>query len=324
MAFETSNSEKIEVQPTLPLKETLMVTGSNHFILSGSITDGYVQFHPQIEDVENRGTSLSMKGPFLAVINTYNHNLYSTLDLESEEGNEGFQTSSTIDLDEGSNEGVGGLAMSSSTSPLAPGIIGIFTDRISIGVTPSLDPTNLNHYIRWSAKESNLPQYKETLEPLMIQKGDEIRVHYNTVDEFPRSVTQDFVVLRVMKSEMLEKSKDPNNKFDFIYGDKIYKGGEYKISNLYNKIEVHPNPETLDIKIPGGRVYALTIRRRKETDTKVTLNSHYTSPTGGYNSPTKGGFLVPQNMSPTQKDNVLKLIENTGDNRLSIREVKTE
>jgi hypothetical protein len=76
--------------------------------------------------------------------------------------------------------------------------------------------------------------------------------------------------------------------------------------NLFDKLTVWPNPE--DFKIPEGKIQAFTIRRKVDADNSVVVFQIPPKNSNGYKTLSGQGFIIPNDFSPIQKDNVLTLI----------------
>jgi hypothetical protein len=75
---------------------------------------------------------------------------------------------------------------------------------------------------------------------------------------------------------------------------------------IYDTLEVFPNP--LDFNIPNNKIKAFTIRRRVDSDNSVVIFQIPPKNSDGFNTLSGQGFLIPNDFSQTQKDNVLTLI----------------
>jgi hypothetical protein len=74
----------------------------------------------------------------------------------------------------------------------------------------------------------------------------------------------------------------------------------------YDKITVNPDPSTF--KIPDGKVFGFTIRRRVNADDRVIVFQEAPTGSRGLFTPTGDGYLIPNDFSPQQKRNVLTII----------------
>ena len=77
-------------------------------------------------------------------------------------------------------------------------------------------------------------------------------------------------------------------------------------NTIYDTINVWPNP--LDFPIPGNKIKSFTIRRRVDSDNSVVIFQIPPKNSNGFNTLSGQGFIIPNDFSQTQKDNVLTLI----------------
>ena len=73
-------------------------------------------------------------------------------------------------------------------------------------------------------------------------------------------------------------------------------------------VKVTPDPSKLKNPIPFGSIYSYTLIKREQVDNKIYVD--LVQPTGsrGASTPTGDGFLIPEDLSLIQKDNVQKII----------------
>jgi hypothetical protein len=181
------------------------------------------------------------------------------------------------------------------------------------GISEGIDNSNPNNYLRFSPSSSRLPQYEDVNEPFLIERGDEIRVTYTSPILFVGSntVTQDFTVLDVGFTDYPSGSADNiytvwnNLNSQFTGSAKIE--GELAV-RLYNKISVYPDPSTLAIPIPNGSVFQYTHRKRKNADNVVNAISSPLEGSNGAATYSGGGYIIPNDLTVTQKRNVQTLI----------------
>ncbi len=90
----------------------------------------------------------------------------------------------------------------------------------------------------------------------------------------------------------------------------IYIAGQPEPVNYgaYQTIEVYPNPE--DLNIPSGSVPAFTVRRKIEKNNTVIVHTPIPTGSRGSNTISGGGFLIPEDLSEIQKENVKIIINN--------------
>jgi hypothetical protein len=77
---------------------------------------------------------------------------------------------------------------------------------------------------------------------------------------------------------------------------------------LFDRVVVTPNPADLDIPIPTGRIYAMTLRKRVEADDRVILNVNQPPGSQGAQTLSGDGYLVPNDLTNIQQRNVQKII----------------
>lgn len=76
--------------------------------------------------------------------------------------------------------------------------------------------------------------------------------------------------------------------------------------SIYDTIKVYPNP--LDFNIPNNEIKAFTIRRRVDADNSVVVFQIPPKNSDGFNTLSSQGFIIPNDFSQAQKDNVLTLV----------------
>jgi len=186
-----------------------------------------------------------------------------------------------------------------------------------IGVQPGI-PTNSeikpqieSNYFKFNVSSSKAGAstlgYTNFDLPFIIERGDEIRVTYNTAaDSSAIQIfeNQDFVV-----TDIPDRGFDLTNDIQFIQKDETIGAVSGIQSNrAFNRINVIPDPSTLPIKILGGKISNFTIRRRINTDDRVVVFQTPPLNSRGSQTPTKDGFLIPEDMTDIQKRNINTLI----------------
>ena len=188
------------------------------------------------------------------------------------------------------------------------------------GIQQGIDNTNPNNYFRFLPSASTLPQYEDNNIPFLIERGDEIRTTYISGSV---TITQDFSVTDVGFTDYASGSID--NTFRYFTNDpfssigsqtgsfETFDGGSKfatgsVATRQYNKIFVYPDPSTLTIPIPSGSVKQYTVRRRKNADNTVNAISSPLEGTNGAETYSGGGYIIPNDLTVTQKRNVQTLI----------------
>ena len=77
---------------------------------------------------------------------------------------------------------------------------------------------------------------------------------------------------------------------------------------LFDRLVVTPNPNDLENKIPEGKIYAMTLRKRVEADDRVILNANQPSGSAGALTLSGDGYLIPNDLTEVQQRNVQKII----------------
>ena len=264
-----------------------MITGSGFLQLSGSVRGEtllqkkrYMLFNKtvttqaQLED-PNLGIYFNgLAGPFLSILHHYNYCLKNDIFV-------------ALDL---------------STPSL-----------LFYGVQQGIDKNDPNNYFRFSPASSSLPQYEDLNEPFLIERGDEIRVSYAAsggAASGSLTLTQDFMVLDVGFTDYAASAAD--NNFQVIASNTSTGYAEFPLGDTairqYNKILVYPDPSTLAIPIPNGNIYEYTHRKRKNADNVVNAISPPLEGTDGASTYSGGGYIIPNDLTETQKRNVQTLI----------------
>ena len=131
-----------------------------------------------------------------------------------------------------------------------------------------IDPNDNNNYFVFDFVTSSLESYEDFDLPFLIETGDEIRVTYNAAPpkkgsfNTPTFITQDFTVT------------DAGDRGNITTTDIVYDGSSPQSitgSRVFNRIEVYPDPSTLDPPILSGKIYNFTIRRRVNADDRVII-----------------------------------------------------
>lgn len=78
--------------------------------------------------------------------------------------------------------------------------------------------------------------------------------------------------------------------------------------SIYQQINVIPDPSTYNI--PSGSIQSFTIRRKTERNDKVIIFTNIPKGTEGVNSLSSGGYLIPEDLTEIQKQNVQIILNN--------------
>ena len=174
-----------------------------------------------------------------------------------------------------------------------------------------INPEDNNNYFRFNPTSTqpgaNAFGYIDSDLPFLLQRGDEIRVTYSATTPQGNLRTfaeQDFTVTEISDSSLDGTYSDviifPSSSNSSTHG--------IKNTRVYNRINVTPDPSTLSPPIIDGEIYNFTVRRRVNADDRVIV--YQTPPQNSFGSQTiaPGGYLIPEDMTLTQKNNVNTLI----------------
>jgi len=170
-------------------------------------------------------------------------------------------------------------------------------------ISPEL---NRNYWVPFYSG-SGMDQYEDFSIPFIIKRGDEIRVTYNSTNDEARPLyeTQDFQVTQVTTRGLTTSSIGNDYGVIIVNGGTPFYHSVYE-NSVYDKIEVTPDPSTLEI--PNGQINQFTIRRRTEADDRVIVYQSSPSGSQGFRTLSGQGYLIPNDLSPTQKRNVQTMI----------------
>ena len=179
----------------------------------------------------------------------------------------------------------------------------------SLGVPSSLDSGSNFNYFKWLPSQSLLPQYEDFQEPFLVERGDTIRVTYRTSGSAAtpdKTITRDFTVIEVTNTDYISQSADCDL---FTYKTDAFSStaGEYSV-RMYNKLLVDPDPSTLTTLIPDGEIFSFTAIKRSNSDDRVVVTTRIPSGSDGNLTPSGEGFIIPNDLTNTQKRNVLTII----------------
>ena len=99
----------------------------------------------------------------------------------------------------------------------------------------------------------------------------------------------------------------PSSQYQFIVND----GSDYHPIDpgfIFDTLKVTPNPSTLLKPIPNGSIMSATFKKRIDNDTKVVVNMVQPPENEGALTPSGDGYLIPDDLTSTQMDNVQKII----------------
>ena len=180
------------------------------------------------------------------------------------------------------------------------------------GPSPSIDSTLIGNYFRFAPTStqpgSNTFGYVDSDIPFLLKRGDEIRVTYNlynTASSLRSFAEQDFTVTEVGNLG----TAGTTDLVQFYSSSAVgLESEEVSRGRIYNRIHVTPDPSTLTLPILRGEIYNFTVRRRVNADDRVIV--YQTPPVNSFGSqtPSPGGYLIPEDMTLTQKNNVNTLI----------------
>ena len=259
---------------TSSASDILMTTGSGCLFLSGSQTPGaYIYFTNENTYTSGTPPFMALGGPYLSVLHTYNYCLKNNIYYD----------------------GYGVL-------PFYP------------GVSRGINNKNDQNYFRLNPSLSNLGNYNNLEEPFLIERGDEIRATYSktTINPFTTSAsveyfTQDFTVEGVEIQTITGSDLGTANDYSLGTNEFSNLPGSTSVQ-VWSKILVTPDPSTLINTIDSGSIYSYTHRKRRNADDKMVVFSNPPSGSNGAQTISKDGFLIPNDLTPTQKKNVATLI----------------
>ena len=174
-------------------------------------------------------------------------------------------------------------------------------------LNPNINTNNPDNYYTFNSIKSGVVQYPISNVPFLVKRNDIIRVSY--VSSTGNPVTQEFTVLEVDNQnsgmEVMRWWDTLNDNYDFpTVGTK---------TSPWSKFIVTPDPSTLSIPIPhnsGSDIGTnslkgtITIKRPRE-DNRI-VNIKYSNPSGsnGIQTLIGEGYIVPDDLSPLQKQQV--------------------
>jgi len=181
-------------------------------------------------------------------------------------------------------------------------------------LNPNINKNNPDNYYGFNSIASNLVQYGNNELPFLIQVNDIIRVSYASSGN---PITKEF---RVTSIDNYNNGIETMGWYDTIADS--YSGPPSYKTSPYIKFNVDPDPSTLDFPIPHnssslvGDAWANSLQgvitiKRPRNDNR-TINIKFTNPSGsnGIQTQIGEGYLIPEDMSPEQKQKAQALINN--------------
>ena len=99
----------------------------------------------------------------------------------------------------------------------------------------------------------------------------------------------------------------PSSQYSFV----VESGTDYHPLDpafIFDTLKVTPDPAKLKKPIPKGAIMAATFIKRQDNDTKVIVDLVQPPESIGALTPSGDGYLIPDDLTETQKDNVQKII----------------
>ena len=198
--------------------------------------------------------------------------------------------------------GSGAFPPSSPTNFEEPGLPYDVSFPQRVLVSPGTNENYFRFNVSSSRAGASLTAYEDFDLNFLAERGDEIRVTYNVSgeDSVKTLITQDFQVL-----DVINHSESYTRQMQFFVTSTP---SPVTGSNVFDRIAVTPDPSTLDIPIPKGEIYQFTLRKRVNADDRVMV--FQTPPFQSYGAQTKtgDGYLIPEDLSESQKNNVQTII----------------
>ena len=169
-----------------------------------------------------------------------------------------------------------------------------------------VSPGTNENYFKFNTSSSrggaSLTAYEDFDLNFLAERGDEIRVTYNVSDNdnVKTLITQDFQVL-----DVINHSESYTRQMQFFVSSTP---SPVSGSNVFDRIAVTPDPSTLDIPIPNGEIYQFTLRKRVDADDRVMVFQNPPFQSYGAQTKTGDGYLIPEDLSESQKNNVQTII----------------
>jgi hypothetical protein len=173
----------------------------------------------------------------------------------------------------------------------------------------SIDNSLLRNYYIWDPVQTEVEQYPTALKPFVILRGDIIKVSYQDRNGVPR--TQEFTVTGI------DTTVNERIKAYYNFSTNASTPTNNPI-NMYNKINVIPDPSTLSIPIPiedSHIVGSCIIKRPSSDNSKIIVIAENPPQAEGIQTQVTDGYLIPKDLNQSQLLTVLSTIEqinNTG------------
>jgi len=168
----------------------------------------------------------------------------------------------------------------------------------------------------------DVTDFEDFQQNILFQVGDEIRIDYNTVAQGSKkgqNRTQTFTITYNGPNDEYESAPYPpdGQGNTMLYpimtfynppGNPLYLDAVTSSLHIYDKLIVSPDPRTLEYKIPEGKIFNVTVRRRINADDRVVIYQEAPTGSNGVKSLSPSGYLIPNDFSPQQKRNVQTII----------------
>jgi hypothetical protein len=182
-------------------------------------------------------------------------------------------------------------------------------------LNPNINKNNPDNYYGFNSIASNIVQYPNNEIPFLVQPNDIIRVSYASSEGNP--VTKEFTVTKIGTQV---NGIETMGWYDTVAN--TYSGPPSYKTSPYIKFFVNPDPGTLDIPIPhnsgsvigdafaNSLIGAITIKRPRNDNRIVNIKFNTPSGSNGVQTQIGEGYLVPDDMSPEQKQRAQTIITN--------------
>ena len=210
------------------------------------------------------------------------------------------------------NLGGGGI-ITDGTAQVAPGIPKTLSFQLNRGLAKDV----IGNFWSLNFSGSNVASFKEVdgALPFIIKVNDEIECTVNTEQSFGSSIAPAYETIVFTVTGISAELTPPHggSPYQAKYtgnstgGTPTYKEWSNQNNVLRNKVEVYPDPSTLNIQ--GGQIGGFIIRRRVNADDRVIVAQQQPNALGaGETTGSGGGYLVPNDFTQQQKTNTLTLI----------------